>query len=231
MDPCGAIEVRPRFGDSRGYTFIEILVVMIIGVILTGAMIMLWVNITRSGAVTTSHAEARDIARSGVARLSREIRDVEALPGAQAIQEAGPFSIAFYTTFNRVGAEVESTKPRLVRYSYNQTEKRLYRYVYADGIVDLTSSPTPVRTEVLIPHMLNDTDTPLFGYVYMDVDGNRWPAPSPSNQPVHEVTDAGDRSRILLVSIHALVDLNPGRAPTPMEITTDAQLRNQRLLY
>jgi hypothetical protein len=198
----------------------ELLIVIVIGSIVTGGIIMLWFNISRSSAMTTSHAEARDFARDGIARLSREIRDAEALPGKQAVQEAKANSIAFTTTFNVSGNEFDTTKPRLVRYVYDDVAGCLYRQTYADGVTDLDSY---ARRDIVIPHMLND-GAGLFSYTYVPSDGG---TPLP---PAPEVTDPGNLSRILLVRIHVIVDLDPGKAPNGMDITTEVQLRNQRIL-
>lgn len=207
----------------------ELLIVLVIGSIISGGLIMLWFNINRSSAMTASHAEARDFARDGIARLAREIRDVEALPGAQAVQKATPSSIVFTTTFNRAGNELDATKPRLVRYWYDASARCLYRDAYADDVTDLSGEPPYERRDVVIPHMLNGGTTPLFSYTYINAVGVR--VPRPEDEPVHEVTDPLDRSRILIVRIRALVDLDPRKAPNAMDITTQVQLRNQRIIY
>jgi len=215
---------------SSGITLMELLIVCVIGSIVTGGLIMLWFNITRSAAMTTSHAEARDFARDGIARLSREIRDAEALPGEQAIVQATAFSISFTTTFNKAGSEIDTTLPRLVRYRYDRDDdeqrRRLLREVYAEG--ELDPDATPVRTDVVIPHMLNGDADPIFSYTYLDADGVRRPAEG--EEPILEVSDDQDLARILLVRIRAVVDLDPGKAPSGMDVTTQAQLRNQRII-
>lgn len=206
----------------------ELLIVCIIGSVVTGGIIMLWFNINQSSAITTSHAEARDFARDGVARLSREIRDAEALPSNVAVQQAGPFSITFTTTFNKLGNDVDTTKPRLVRYWYDKTARCLYRDAYASNVTDLSTSPPYESRRIIIPHMLNDDEMPLFSYTYLDSDALRHP--TLDEDPIYEITGPDDLSRILLVRIHALVDLDPGKAPNGMDISTDAQLRNQRII-
>jgi hypothetical protein len=92
-------------------------------------------------------------------------------------------------------------------------------------VTDLSASPAPEpeRHQVVIPYMLNDKDSPLFSYTYINADGDRIAGAS-------EVTDPADRARILLVSIQALVDLDPSKAPNAMDITTQVQLRSQRIL-
>lgn len=197
----------------------ELLIVIVIGSIVTGGILMIWFSISRSSAMTTSHAEARDFARDGIARLSREIRDAEAVPGKQAVQQARPNSIAFTTTFNVTGSEFDTTKPRLVRYVYDDVAGCLYRDTYADGATYLDPY---ARRDIVIPHMLND-GAGLFNYTYVPSDGGS-PLPAP------EVTDPGNLSRILLVRIHVIVDLDPGKAPNGMDITTQVQVRNQRIL-
>jgi len=211
----------------------ELLIAAAIGVIISGVLIMIWMTVSRSSAMTASHAEARDFARDGISRLSREIRDAEALPGLVAVLEAGPSCVVVTTTFNREGAEVDTTKPRVVRYWYDPTapavERRLYRDLYPDGVSDDWASQAYERRDIIVPHLLNDEGSPAFTYTYVDSDGER--RPGEGEEPVLSVTGDDDRSRILLVSIHVLVDLDPDRAPNPMEISTQAQLRNQRTLY
>lgn len=207
----------------------ELLIVCVIGSIITGGLIMLWFNINRSSAMTASHAEARDFARDGIARLSREIRDAEALPGEQAVQEAEPLSIAFTTTFNVAGNEVDTTAPRLVRYWCDGLlPGRLYRDVYAAGVTDWQTSQR-VRHDVVIPYTLNTESSPIFSYTYIDAV-SRERLPKSGEDSVHRVDNEANLLGILLVSIYVKVDLDIGKAPNPMEITTQAQLRNQRVV-
>ena len=187
-------------------------IVCVIGSIVTAAIIMISFDISRSAAMTVSHAEARDFARDGIARLSREIRDAEALPGQEAVLEAEANSIAFTTTFNREGNEVDSTKPRLVRYWYDMDKLRLYRDAYGVDVTDLSESPDYERRDVVIPYLLNSDESPLFNYTYIDGSGVRLPATG-DDDLIRQVLDGSDRARILLVGIHALVDLDPGKGP------------------
>jgi len=210
-----------RKRGEAGLTLMELLIVCVIGSILTGGMIMLWFNINKSSAITTSHAEARDFARDGIARLTREVRDAEVLSKV-AIIEASPSSIAFTTTFNKPGNEIYETKPRLVRYMAR--DGALYRDLYAEGVTSVSGQI--VRSNVVIPHLLNKNDAP-FSYTYVDSQGT--PRPQPTEDPVYAVSDL-DLSRVLLVHIHVIVDLDPDRAPNPMDIRTEAQIRNQRII-
>ena len=135
-------------------------------------------------------------------------------------------SIAFTTTFNEAGNELDSTTPRLVRYVVRNGG--LYRDLYADGVIDSTTHQ-PVREDVVIPYLLNDDASPPFSYTYIDGDAIR--QPEPGEDPVHQVPpDPGDLARIQLVGIHVLVDLDRNKSPNAMDITTQAQLRNQRII-
>lgn len=205
---------------EQGLTLMELLIVCIIGSIVTGGMIFLWFNINRSSAMTVSHAETRDFARDGIARLSREIRDAEAAPETQAIQEATANDLSFYTTFNQAGNEISKTTPRLVHYRY--VSNGMKNGVETYRLVRQVEGETGQR--IVIPYLLNDGG---FSYTYMTLD-------QAQNKYVLEENAASvpeeDYARILTVRIHVLVDLDPGKAPNPMEITTAAQLRNQRII-
>jgi Tfp pilus assembly protein PilW len=219
----GAAVKRVVPAGQAGTTLMELLVVCLVGSIVTCAMITTWFSLNRSSAMTTSHAQTRDFARDGVARLVREVRDAEALPSQAAVVEAQPTSIAFTTTFNQAGNEVDSISPRLVRYEVR--EGVLYRDMYAPGITDLAST-TALRSDVVIPHLIESG--PIFSYTYIDENGTQ--RPQIGEDATHEIAGGDNLSRLLLVKIRVLVDLNPGKAPNGMYITTEAQLRNQRII-
>ncbi len=219
----GAAVKRVAPPGQAGVTLMELLVVCVIGSIVAGAMITTWFGLTRSSAITTSHAQTRDFARDGVARLVREIRDAEALPGQAAVVDAQPTSLAFTTTFNQEGNEVDSTLPRLVRYEVWQGA--LYRDMYAAGVTD-SASNAALRRDMVIPHLIESG--PIFSYTYIDENGTQ--RPQLGEDATHEITGRDDLSRLLLVKIRVLVDLDPGKAPNGRYITTEAQLRNQRIV-
>jgi len=209
-----------------GLTLMELLVVVAIGSVITGMVLMVWFGLNRSSAMTTSSSQARDFARDGIARLGREIRDAEPLPGHEAIQQADAWSITFTTSFNEVGNDLATTAPRLVRYWYDENTDSLRRTVDSDGdqTVTLADGVTPDpgdRTSVIVPHLLNiegARSEAVFTYTYMDGNANR----KTDTTPV-------PLSGIVLVRIHLLVDLDPGKAPRAMDLTTEVQLRNQRV--
>ena len=64
---------------ASGLTLVELLVVMTIGVIVSGAILLTWSSLTRSFSFTTKSSDSQDFARDAVARMGREIRDMEPL--------------------------------------------------------------------------------------------------------------------------------------------------------
>jgi hypothetical protein len=203
-------------------TMIEVLTVMAIGVVLTGMMILIWAALRDSYSVTAMSSESRDLARDAVARMSREIRDMEPLEGQDAALLAQPYKIQFTTTFNAAGNESASRAPILTEYEYVKAERSLHRRrdTNGDGVIGAGDSDT-----VVIRYLLNtydevaQPDVPVFRYTYVN---------GASLRVTTDSATESDLRRIMLVNVRLLVDLNPGRTPKPMDLTTTVQLRNQR---
>ena len=66
-----------RTDRQAGLTLIELLIVIIIGSVISGALLMTWFSLNDSYSFTTRSSEAQDFARDTVARMGREIRDAE----------------------------------------------------------------------------------------------------------------------------------------------------------
>lgn len=206
---------------------IEVLVAASIGVVITGMLIAVWVALSSSWTATARGSEARDFARDAVARMSRELRDMEPNVGqATAVTIAEPFRVRFSTTFNLAGNQSESVRPVMTEYSYEQVAKPdgswegvlHWRRYTDDGALD--------RDRIVSKNLLNDPvlldeegrpREAMFAYTYIDQNAKR-------------ATDSEPPSldNILIVTVRVIVDMQPGRAPRPMDLTTTVHLRNQQ---
>jgi prepilin-type N-terminal cleavage/methylation domain len=198
---------------QHGVTMIELLVVMAIMSVVTTMTIVIWVSLRDSYAYTTTSSKGREYARDTVTRMAREIRDaVDGPNGADAfvLSGCGPNTITFYTTFNKPGASVIGTAPRKVQFLLS--DSKLYRKVDSDG------DGTLDRTNVLCTDVVNKPgQDDVFSYTVIEPNGAQTPLPTPD-----------DPTAIVSIGISLMIDLNPGKAPVLMDLTTSVQPRNLR---
>ncbi len=198
---------------ASGLTLVELLVVMTIGVIVSGAILLTWSSLTRSFSFTTKSSDSQDFARDAVARMGREIRDMEPLGAASAILLADSDELVFTTTFNEAGNDTPLVDPVLTRYWYSWD---------ADRHVGVLHRERGGVSRVLVDNVLNTrtgSDADIFKYTYVDAGRNL-------------VTDGQSPSEveydsISMIRIDLSVDLNPESAPQPMTVSTRVHLRNQ----
>ena len=206
---------------QKGLTLAEVLIAASVGVIITGMLIAVWIALTGSWTVTARGSEARDFARDSVARMSREIRDMEPAVGEpSAISMAEADCIRFTTTFNVSGNQSVSTTPVLTEYKYEpgtgdeQGVLRWSRDTNGSGVIDDED-----RDRIVARNVLNNTSQPMFVYTYLD---------SAAQSHTSSSVPTAELSTIQVVDVRVIVDMQPGRAPKPMDLTTTVQLRNQQ---
>jgi len=216
---------------ARGLTMIELLVVVVIGSVVTGAMLLTWFALSRSYAFTTSSSDAREFARDATARLARELRDAEPDGVSPALRVVGPDEVIFTTTFNDPDNDLVGSQPLLSRYWYEydgatktgtlhrqRDSDRDGKVLENDGTRDLGD-----RDMVVVRDLLNtrdgNGDADIFRYTYIDADGEL--------RQAEPTVPAESIQTIFLVRVSLSVDLNPQQAPQPMHLSTTVQLRNQ----
>jgi len=243
--------------SQAGVTLIELLVAIVIAGIVSTMMLTSWFALQRSYANTVTANDNRDNARQAMSRMVREIRDVESQTTTTeaAVLRARAWWIEFTTTFNTAGNQAPTLAPHLVLYRLYQ-DGTLWRFEDVDGNgtianidllapdpgvpnpgsgpnFNLAEQTTGEGRELIARNIVNATipyvsstdptangTTPLFKYSYIDGSGIYQLDP--------KVTGTDNRSRILGVQIHILVDLNPAKAPVYADLLSTVQLRNQR---
>lgn len=201
---------RPR---ESGLTLMELLVVMTIGVVITGALILTWSSLTRSFSFTTRGSDAQDFARDAVGRMSREIRDMEPKGAVSAIIKADSDELIFTTTFNQAGNDTPLVEPVETRYWYSWDDLRKVGALHRDrgGV-----------STILVDNLLNErtgTDADVFRYSYVASDRT---IVTDGMSPTVVEYDS-----ISMIRIDLSVDLNPESGPQPMQVSTRVHLRNQ----
>jgi len=222
-----------RLNRRGGLSLVELLVSMVILAVVSTMIIMVWTNLQRSYASTVSSNHARETARDAMSRMRSEIRDMKPKPdqGEPCIRKATADEIQFSTPYSDLPGSAYVGSILLTRYWYDATGADgepgcLYRQrdVNNNNLFD-TGDPKIRVARNLVNALVASTNptsssTPLFRYTYYSASGILTTASA--------VPSDGDRSRILLIRIQILVDLNPGRTPNYMNLESTVQPRNLR---
>jgi len=213
---------------ESGITLVELLVVLVVMSILTTMIIGGWIALSNAYSFTTRSDKQRDAANQAISRMAREIRDAQSVAGGATTPfvRAYPNEIRFYSTFNMAGAPDPTTVPRLTRFILRETDATMHvgtvfrEFPGPDGAWDtgddisrpLVGNVVNLRVgEDLFTYSAVDSAT---GHMYQS-DGTTTLVPA---------------ARVQTVRISLRVDLNPGRSPNYMDITTTVQPRNVRHL-
>jgi hypothetical protein len=209
---------------------VELLVVLAIGSVVTGALLVTWFALGDSYSMTTTSTKAREFARDAVARMARELRDAEPLGTEPALRAAASDEVIFTTTFNDPDNDLVNSEPVLTRYWYEwddqtgtgaihrQRDSDADQTLFQDGVIDPDDRDMIVVQNVLDPPGA-DGHADLFTYSYIGDGGvlvEQGDPPGTSSLPT-----------VFLVHVSLSVDLNPESAPQPMDLSTTVQLRNQ----
>lgn len=220
MKQCPSLRVHKRHRHESGLSLIELLIAMTILAVVTTMILMSWFALQRSYASTMKSDQARVDAREAATRMVMEIRAAQALPGTAVL--AGGWMdttnnrewIDFWTTFNHPDELL------LTRYEYRwgtDAKGAVTGSIYR--IVDVGSADEQER--LVVSNVVNGSANPVFRYLSVDAYG------TPSASATIPTSQAL-LARVSAVEIHLMVDLNPGKSPSYMDIRTTAQLRNQR---
>ncbi len=211
---------------QSGMTLVELLVAMLIMGVLSTMIIGSWIALTNAYSFTSRSNKQRDFASQAIARMAREIRDAQSVPGSTtaAFVRAYPNEIRFYSTFNMAGAsdayvhpEADALHPQGDRRGYPRGRNH-WEFPGPDTVFDngndvlrlLVADVVNLRTtdDLFTYHAVN----PATGVMYAS-DG---------------MTTLIPAARIQTVGILLQVDLNPGQSPNYMDLNTTVEPRNMR---
>jgi prepilin-type N-terminal cleavage/methylation domain-containing protein len=211
----------PSLRRQHGMTLVELLVAMIIMGVLTTMIIGTWISLTSAYSFTSRSDRQRDFANQAIARMAREVRDAQKVPGSTtgAFTFAYPNQIRFYSTFNMAGNSDPTSTPRLTRFMLRNGA--VYRDLAGnDGIFGTGDDVS----RLLVKDVVNVSQaTDLFRYSAINATTGQMYQSSGETTLV-------PAARIQTVRILLLVDLNPGKSPNYMDISTTVEPRNMRHL-
>jgi type II secretory pathway pseudopilin PulG len=237
---------------QEGLTLMELLIGLIISAIVSTMLVTIFISLQGANSYSISSAEARNMARTALSRLEREIRDAET-PSTAYYTASGfnqtttscmartmPTWVALFTTFNQAGS-MPYVAARLVVYRL-YPDGTLWRYADSDGdgrngglgtwssslrltMNEATETSTWEGRQLVVSHVVNGTVPD--STTPTDLFQYSYYDSAGALQLQNTVTGSL-RQSILAVQIHLLVDLNPKHSPTYIDLLTTAQLRNAR---
>lgn len=192
---------------SFGFTLVETLVAMTIGVVVmiamgTFARDIFFTNSIQGGSFSTAQ-DARTIIRT----MLNELRSAsQGSDGSYPIITAGTSTLTFFSDINGDG-----NKERIRYFLATTTLNK--------GVITPTGTPLAYTgsevISILAYNVRNSSSTPIFNYYNGTFTGTS----TPLTQPVSV-------SAIRLVQINLTLDSDPNRSPLPRTYTTDVTLRN-----
>lgn len=193
--------------NMRGFTLVEMLVVISITAIVGMAINSMVANFYRTNAYLLEETKAIDSAHRGLSTSFIDLREASyGDDGSYPIQSVSTSSITFFSDVDNDGV-VEKIRLYLLNGSF-------YR-----GVTESTSTPPtyvgqPESTTTIANYVRNSSTTPIFKFY--DVNGAQL---SSSTIPI---------ALIASISTSLMVDLNPLRAPDILILQETATLRNIR---
>ncbi len=192
---------------ARGFTLVEVLVLISITTLLSITLDTLIVNFYKANSFLLEQTAATDNARRGLRTSFQNLRQATyGEDGSYPIQTAATSSILFYSDVDNDGS-VEKIRLYLLNNAFYRTVTE------ATGLPLMYTGTTSTTT--IASYIRNATSSPIFRYY--DSDGVLI---SSSTVPVIDIA---------AISTSLQIDLNPLRAPDILTLEETATLRNLRL--
>jgi hypothetical protein len=214
------VSTRP-FAEERGVTIVELLVSMLIGIAVLGAIVQLITTTARSSGRVTERVTTNQLARPNFLRLMSELHSTCVSPGVAPVQAGSDDdSITF---IHQVGRDV-TVKPnkRTVTLNPDGTLTDTL-YLYSSGSApDWTFSSTPTQVYRLLERVSPIGSTPVFRYYAYQAgvidEGD--PLPTPLSDE--------DAAKTVLVDVS--FEVAPAQSQTSDEAGAPVQLTDSALL-
>jgi prepilin-type N-terminal cleavage/methylation domain-containing protein len=200
-----------RASHIKGFTFIEMIVVLALFAILSLAIADAILMFYRANAYTLEQAYEVNSARRGLELFTRDIREMTfGDDGTYPLATMGTNTIAFYSDIDR------DSSVEYVRYTLSGTT--LYKYIYnATGTPIVYATTTPSETHVVSEYVRNNTQaTSTFRYY---IEGGSIATATST------VTDV----RYVLGTL--IINVDPNRSPGEFSLRATAAPRNLKTSF
>ncbi len=210
---------RP-IADERGFTLVEMLVGMVIGIAVLGGVVTLVTVTARSSGRISERVAADQVARPMVQRVMTELHSACISPGlAPILPGSTGSSISF---IHGTGAEVAPTP---VKRTISLSGGDLGDAVYAKTggtAPDWTFASSPTSTYLLLSRVGTIGSTPLFRYYAYEngaISDTPLPVPLSSDDAARTVEVA------MSLTVSPATSATSAEAGTPIELTNSALVR------
>jgi len=190
---------------QRGYTLIEMLVVISITALLSGVIVNSILSFYRTNTNTFEQASQVDEARRGIGSMIRDIREIAYSDnGSYPIVSTATSTFSFYSDIDR------DASTELVRYYLTGTSLR-------KGVTNSTGTPPTYdlaneQVSIISNYVRNPSQgIPVFRYY---------------NASSTEITPGATTTSIIFVTVDMVVNVDPYRLPGEFTLHSSATIRN-----
>jgi Tfp pilus assembly protein PilW len=163
---------RPRIDLRReeGFTLVELLVGIIIGMVVLMAALTVLDNTVSLGAKVSKRVDATQRGRTGLDRITRDLNSMVCLPGDPAQDALIAGSNNSVDVYADLGDGTTSRPPQRRTITYNPATRRITESVYTPtGSAGAYVFPaTPTTTATLLSDVIQDGSIPIFTYYPLD---------------------------------------------------------------
>jgi prepilin-type N-terminal cleavage/methylation domain-containing protein len=237
-----------RARAESGFTIIEVLVAMVIGLVILGATLTVFAALVRKQQYTERQTEVETGARQGIDRLARQLRNlaspadiitnVSASTQPKSVDRNLPYDLIFKDIDDvRPVGSLNSANVRRVRYCLQTTGAVPGAGFTASSTRGVLWLQTQTWTTALPPAVPLAADCPGGGWTTQRIvaDHVMNAAASPARPVLRYSGDSGlvtdtteaAREKIARVEATLIIDADPARRPVAAQLTSSVMLRNQ----
>ncbi|MFH1736326.1 MAG: hypothetical protein ABH838_00340 [Actinomycetota bacterium] len=199
-------KIEAKVARQAGTSLMEVLLACSLTVILLTAAYSVAIGVISSYNTVSARSDAQSTAQDAITKLSRDIRQAEK-PLLYVYSTPGYYEqLAFKADLNDDGTS------EAILFEFHIYTKRITRKVNVTGAIDFVGMPV----EVISENVANGSSEPVFTYYGTDPD-----TPLVLTDPAADVIN-----KVRNIRIRVVIDGDPNKPPSRVELNTDVKLRN-----